>query len=94
MKDLLNKFCLEYKLKPVALQLVTSLPDDDLGLYIRETNYSRSKILLSMAGNDIDTLLHELTHHYQFSKFVPKSHHDYTFQNSLKVVLRWYRKLS
>ena len=45
-----------------------------------------AKIRISKEGFDIDTILHELSHHYQYQKYSPKTHHDYTFFNSRKVV--------
>ena len=89
-QDLLDSFCKAKGLEYVELIFVETnyIDGDAVGMYVKANRCFKvhAKIYISKQGLDTDTLLHELSHHYQELRYEMVTHHDYTFFNARKVV--------
>ena len=92
-KTIITEFCDFKRLPDITVRYSNTEYIDSIaqGAYVAKTCYSKPYILLAKTGLDIHTLLHELAHHYQFSKHKRsiKTHHDSTFTNAKRVLQRY-----
>lgn len=84
-QEFVNQFCIDKELPRCKVRLSNLISDINYGIY-----YLNS-FTLYKDGQDVDTMIHELAHHYQVHKLKPDSDHGSSFHGSLKVIRNYMR---